>query len=140
VPIDEIDLHLHPRWQARLVTALKAVFPKVQFVVTTHSPMVLPALTSEEVVLLDLDEQGNVTARTSDVSPMLLTGSELYRDFFGIDELEPKSIAEDHRRYAFLVGNPGRTDQEQEEMIALRKKLSGLGIDPGWEPVERSSS
>ncbi len=140
VLIDEIDLHLHPRWQARLVTALKAVFPKVQFVVTTHSPMVLPALTREEVVLLDVDEQGNVFAKTSDVSPMLLTGSELYRDFFGIDELEPKAIAEDHRRYAFLVGNPGRTDLEQGEMLALRKKLHDLGIDPGWEPVERSST
>jgi hypothetical protein len=71
---------------------------------------------------------------------MLLTGSELYRDFFGISELEPRDIAEDHRRYAFLVGNPARTDAEDAEMSALRTKLQRLGLDPGWEPVARSPS
>jgi len=140
VLVDEIDLHLHPRWQARLVTALKGAFPKVQFVVTTHSPMVLPALTSDEVVRLEIDERGDVVARRSEISPMLLTGSELYRDFFGIDELEPRNVAEDHRRYGFLVGNPSRTDAEEAEMKTLRDKLQGLGLDPGWEPVPRSTS
>ncbi|MEZ4435299.1 MAG: AAA family ATPase [bacterium] len=42
VLIDELDLHLHPRWQSGFVTALKRVFPNVQFIATTHSPMVLP--------------------------------------------------------------------------------------------------
>lgn len=140
VLIDEIDLHLHPRWQARLVTALKDALPKVQFVVTTHSPMVLPALRREEIVLLDLDAAGNVRPRIPDASPMLLTGSELYRDFFGIDELQPVALAEDHRRYAFLVGNAARTDEEDKEMLDLRAKFRDLGIDPGWEPVPRSAA
>lgn len=137
VLIDEIDLHLHPRWQARLVTALRAALPKVQFIVTTHSPMVLPALRREEIVLLALDERGNVVPNTPDASPMLQTGSELYRDFFGINEAYPLSLAEDHRRYAFLVGNPVRSDAEEEEMLELRKKFQSLGLDPGWEPVAR---
>ena len=44
VLVDEIDLHLHPRWQVSLIPKLKQVFPKLQFVATTHSPMVLPGL------------------------------------------------------------------------------------------------
>lgn len=41
VLIDEIDLHLHPKWQRGIVPKLRQLFPKVQFVVTTHSPLVL---------------------------------------------------------------------------------------------------
>ena len=38
VLIDEIDLHLHPSWQVELIPALKQVFPRIQFIATTHSP------------------------------------------------------------------------------------------------------
>lgn len=41
VLIDEIDLHLHPKWQREVLTKLREIFPNVQFVVTTHSPLVL---------------------------------------------------------------------------------------------------
>ncbi len=41
VLIDEIDLHLHPKWQRKVITKLQEIFPKVQFVVTTHSAEVL---------------------------------------------------------------------------------------------------
>jgi len=139
VLIDEIDLHLHPRWQVRLVAALKRVFPKVQFVVTTHSPMVLPALRQEEIVILDVDGDGDIVAHAPDSSPMLLTGSEIYQEFFGIDELHPADLAHDRRRYGFLVGNPMRTDDEEREMQQIRAKFQELGIDPGWEPVPRSA-
>src|SRR5690606_2430475 len=52
VLIDEIDLYLHPQWQAGLITALRRTFPKVQFVATTHSPVVLSSLQPEEIVVL----------------------------------------------------------------------------------------
>lgn len=41
VLIDEIDVHLHPRWQWRVIDALRAVLPKVQFILATHSPMII---------------------------------------------------------------------------------------------------
>jgi len=40
VLIDEIDLHLHPKWQRRVVEDLRATFPALQFVATTHSPFI----------------------------------------------------------------------------------------------------
>jgi predicted ATP-binding protein involved in virulence len=43
VLIDEIDLHLHPHWQRKILTQLKSIFPNIQWVVTTHSPFVLAA-------------------------------------------------------------------------------------------------
>lgn len=54
--IDEIDAHLHPRWQSQIVRGLQRLFPKVQFIVTTHSPFVVASLEPHEVFRLgDID-------------------------------------------------------------------------------------
>jgi predicted ATP-binding protein involved in virulence len=52
VLIDEIDLHLHPNWQRRVVGDLRRIFPKVQFFLTTHSPFIVQSLRAGEVVAL----------------------------------------------------------------------------------------
>ena len=52
VLIDELDAHLHPKWQRQVVGALKRVFPKIQFFATTHSPQVIGQARPEEIVLL----------------------------------------------------------------------------------------
>lgn len=50
--IDEIDLHLHPRWQREVMGKLKTTFPNCQFIITTHSPQVVGELKPESVALL----------------------------------------------------------------------------------------
>ncbi len=58
VLIDEIDLHLHPKWQRRVVDDLKKAFPNLQFIVTTHSPFIVQSLDSGELIdLSTLDSQ-----------------------------------------------------------------------------------
>ena len=52
VLIDEIDLHLHPRWQRTVMASLERTFPNCQFIVTTHSPQVVGELPPESVMLL----------------------------------------------------------------------------------------
>jgi predicted ATP-binding protein involved in virulence len=54
--IDELDLHLHPAWQRRIITDLCAAFPKIQFFATTHSPVIVGSLSSREGALFALDE------------------------------------------------------------------------------------
>jgi predicted ATP-binding protein involved in virulence len=56
VLIDEVDLHLHPSWQQRILGDLTAIFPKVQFIVTTHAPEVINSVSKEKVVVM---KQGN---------------------------------------------------------------------------------
>jgi predicted ATP-binding protein involved in virulence len=53
VLIDELDVHLHPKWQRRVATDLKETFPGIQFVCTTHSPQVIGEVKPEEIRLLD---------------------------------------------------------------------------------------
>ncbi len=54
VLIDELDLHLHPRWQRHVVEDLRQLFPEVQFVATTHSPFIVQTMREGEVLSLDL--------------------------------------------------------------------------------------
>jgi len=57
VMIDELDLHLHPNWQRHVVNDLKAAFPNIQFVATTHSPFIVQSLGNDELINLDLDTE-----------------------------------------------------------------------------------
>ena len=56
VLIDELDLHLHPRWQRRIIEDLRRSFPNIQFICTTHSPFLIQSLRSGEE-LINLDNQ-----------------------------------------------------------------------------------
>nr|AYM53809.1 SMC domain protein [Archangium sp.] len=137
VLIDELDLHLHPTWQVRLVPVLKRVFPRMQFIVTTHSPMLLPALERHEIVMLRLNENGDVVGEAPPASPKLMTGSEIYSSFFNIQKLYPSDLGDELRRYTYLSSDPTRTDEEDAEMLRLQKKLTEAGLDLGLPPVPR---
>jgi hypothetical protein len=64
VLIDEIDVHLHPKWQRQVVDDLKTTFPAIQFVCTTHSPQVIGQLQSEEIRILQDESQSDHFAKT----------------------------------------------------------------------------
>ncbi len=53
VLIDELDLHLHPQWQRSIISSLERTFPNCQFIVTTHSPLVLSYLKRQQVFLIE---------------------------------------------------------------------------------------
>lgn len=135
--VDEIDLHLHPLWQVGVIRALKATFPKIQFIATTHSPMVLPGLRQDEILRLKQDEEGNVVVRPAKESPALMTGSELYRRFFGIERLEPRELDDKVVEYATLASYAGRSAEEDKKVQQLHAELVKAGIDPGFEPTAR---
>jgi putative AbiEii toxin of type IV toxin-antitoxin system len=139
VLIDEIDIHLHPTWQVGLVTALKRTFPRIQFVATTHSAMILPGLEPDEILEAQLNAEGDVCISTVDQSPNLLTGSEILGTFFGIDKLYPDPAGADLLRYGYLSTNPHRTDSEESEMRQILSRLRGAGAEPDWEPTPRRS-
>lgn len=85
VLIDEIDLHLHPAWQHRILADLQAIFPKLQFIVTTHAPAVISSVKSENLVILGKDGVTDVAAQTygNDANTILT-------DVMGVTERNPE--------------------------------------------------
>lgn len=59
--IDEIELHLHPEWQEKVISVLSLAFPKAQFFVTTHSPHVIQMAEPNQIIVLE--SQGNKTVQ-----------------------------------------------------------------------------
>lgn len=57
VLIDEIDMHLHPNWQWKIIKALQTTFPKVQFIATTHSPIIVASCKDENMIVLNPIDQ-----------------------------------------------------------------------------------
>ena len=68
VLIDEIDLHLHPAWQQRVLRDLLRTFPNTQFLVSTHSPQVLTTVKPERIVALSRDNGAVVAEHTAAVA------------------------------------------------------------------------
>lgn len=111
VLIDEIDLHLHPRWQRRVLGDLRRTFPRLQFVVTTHSPQVIASARRDEVRILSK----NVLIHVRPFVEGRDTNS-LLEDVFGvcerpeevrkrIDELSRLLDDEEYEKAADLLGS-----------------------------------
>lgn len=140
VLIDELDLYLHPTWQVVLVRALKQIFPNVQFIATTHSPLVLASLDPAEdqvIRLVQNAETGNVEAKVQSEDPRLLTASELLQLYFELDDLHPDPVGRMVHDYRYLASNPFRRDEDDARLAEWRKALAEAGVDPHYEPVPR---
>lgn len=119
--IDELEEHLHPSWQAGLVKALKAIFPKCQFIVTTHSPSILQCVEKNEIIPLCLNDEYETCVKKlqlgdyglqgwtleeilKDVMDMPSTTSDLYRETISAFDraMNDENIAEIKRNYEIL--------------------------------------
>ena len=117
--IDEVDMHLHPSWQQTVVNDLVKAFPKVQFIVTTHSPQVLTSVPAESIRILHWDN--DLVDIEEPTFSLGAESSQLLRDIQHV-ETRPASlpIVQTLQRYLQLV-NEDKWDSE--EALSLRKTL-----------------
>ena len=85
VLIDEIDAHLHPSWQQKIIGLLREYFPGVQFVVTAHSPLVVAGCKEGEVAVLQKGGNGFIVKRFEQ-DFIGCEAAELYDKVFEIEE------------------------------------------------------
>lgn len=125
VLIDEVDQHLHPGWQQRILQAIRRAFPKIQFIVTTHSPEVLSTVDSQQIRIL---QDGKCFA-----APPGALGAEsqrLLQDVLGLKDARPPIPAVDElKEYLALV------DQEQWDSNRAKELRTILDTRyQGYEP------
>jgi predicted ATP-binding protein involved in virulence len=132
VLIDELDLHLHPKWQRRVVNDLKNAFPKVQFVATTHSPFIVQSLKANELVILGDDgfKDGEPFKKSIEeiTADEMGTGQDLLRS---ADFLEMQKTAEEYYKL-IAQGNASKTHEKTRQ---LREKLNELEEKFGEDPA-----
>ena len=126
--IDEIELHLHPRWQQKVIPALRAAFPNTQLIVSTHSPAVLTTVRREHIKLLGADHQFEQIP--NDVGTYGADNSRVLAEVFGADS-RPGNIETVKKLRAYLQLIEMR-QHDTDEATNLRNELeSALGTsDP----------
>ena len=126
--IDEIENHLHPTWQRRVIPALLEHFPGLQIFATTHSPFVVAGLKAGQVHLLKRDEDGVVTATTNTEDVIGWTSDEILRTMMGVDDPTDDATAAAARelrqlRQAQPPATPEEKEQRQHRIQELRQKV-----------------
>ncbi|MBU1239544.1 AAA family ATPase [Myxococcota bacterium] len=122
VMIDEIELHLHPAWQQTIIPSLREVFPKIQFIITTHSPQILSTVPSESIRIME-DQH----IYSPEIGTEGAEASRILKRVFMVDNRPPNiANAQNLARYAELV----HADKwDSDEAIDLRKRLDAIFKD-----------
>lgn len=123
--IDEIDLHLHPKWQRALLDFLSKELPSFQIIATTHSPLTAQQAGEGELFTLKKDENGKVEILPFHGSPDKLLLSDLLtaKDAFGLDTTESLKVENLKNRYRELKSNTQRSENEEVELQKIQDYL-----------------
>ena len=133
VLIDELELHLHPKWQREVTTKLRKTFPNIQFIVTTHSPFVIQALKPGELINLDPEEFGEYADMSIE---------DIAENVMGVD-LPQKSeryrqLMDTAEEYFRLLRTPGSLPDDVEAAEQRLNMLSEpFGDDPAFQALLR---
>lgn len=119
VLIDQIELHLHPEWQRKIIPALKRTFPNCQFIITTHSPQVLSHVQPENIYILESTTEG-ITARKPEISYGRDSNSIL-EDVMGVSE-RPQEIKADILKL-FQIIDEGNLDKARQLRQEIANKI-----------------
>ena len=110
VMVDEIDLHLHPEWQLLVLPTVSHAFPRLQFVCTTHSPMVAGTVESANLLLVVPDGDTASDLERPEVEVHGLTADQiLMSPHFGLVSTRAPDFYEKLRKVSRAVsrGEPG---------------------------------
>lgn len=119
VLIDEVDLHLHPSWQQRVVPNLLKTFPSVQFIITTHSPQVITTVPSKSIRMLD---NGKVFG-----APRGTKGAESSRILKALFEVELRPQEDENTKLLNLYLDKVYEDHWKEKtVLEMRAKLDSI--------------
>ena len=137
--LDEIEQHLHPKWQRNIIKILSEKFPNIQFIVTSHSPICALGLSDiNEGKDSQLIKASYVNAHsdTQNIDPETLRYHRidqiLISEVFDVDSTRSISISKDYEQY-FKLKEKNKLDRnEEKELKILRKKLQAL---PLWEDL-----
>jgi predicted ATP-binding protein involved in virulence len=116
VLIDEIDMHLHPSWQRKIISALHKTFPKVQFICTTHSPTVLTNIPRENIQIIN-----NGKIYTPDVKTYGRDVNSILREVMQT-EIRPADTSSKLSAFADAISN-NDLDLAEKILNELREQL-----------------
>jgi TIR domain/AAA domain, putative AbiEii toxin, Type IV TA system len=139
--MDEIEQHLHPRWQRYIVRRLRQQFPKTQIIASTHTPLVASGIVDEEnSLLLKLEQRTNGSIELKILDKKLLAGKRadqvLTSEAFDLITTRNPGSENEINRYTELLGKTKRTEAEETELQELKLRVQNT-LNSGENAVEQ---
>lgn len=131
VIIDEVDISMHPLWQVSFIEILREIFPKTQFICSTHDPLIIGGLLKSQVRIFN-EIEGNTNVFEPDIDPKGLgVAGILTSEFFGLPSILDKETMEEldeKRRLQILFKGDKLDEQQKTRLIELEEKLEKYGF------------
>jgi len=128
VLIDEIEQHLHPKWQRYIISRLQQQFPKLQFIATTHSPLCTAGagdLTNEQCQLIALSRRRGTVEMEDLALPRGFRADQiLTSDAFGLEDTRNPEIGEKVAEFRDLANRIRLTRKERDKRNRLRRFIN----------------
>ena len=138
VIIDEIDAHMHPSWQRRILPALSRNFPKLQIFCSSHSPFILSGLKAGQAQLLRRNDKGKAYVTRNETDIIGWSTDEILRNFLDVTNTTDLQTSENIERLQKLRGKKTLTPKEKKELENLRDKVNrDLLAGPTAGKIER---
>ena len=129
VLIDEIDLHLHPRWQRTIMKKLENIFTGTQFIATTHSPLIVQAAAAQPANLAVLRREDNHVVIDQSLEivrgwrvDQILTSDLFDLPGYGLDIITEPLLAQRKQ----ILSKPELTDEDEKELKKLEAQIGSL--------------
>jgi predicted ATP-binding protein involved in virulence len=137
--VDEIDLHLHPKWQRKIIDFLSERFPNTQFIVTAHSPLVVQAAQDANIALLRRVEVGDGDDHVeihNDMEPVgnLRVDQILTSDLYGLESARPPQLDRLLEEREEILSKSELTDADEKRLSEIEEEVGDL---PSGETKEQ---
>lgn len=128
VLVDEIDLHLHPKWQRELMDRLTNLFPNTQFIATAHSPLVVQAAANANLAVLRREGDHVVIDNDVDYIRNWRVDQILTSDLFGLDSARPPHIAKLLAERDNLLAKSKLSKADEKKIADLESEIGELPL------------
>ena len=135
VLIDEIDLHLHPKWQRELIDYLTNLFPNTQFIVTTHSPLIVQAAAARDANIVVCRREGDhvVIDQSVEAVKNWRTDQILTSDFFDLPTARPKEIEPFLEERQKILSKAKLTKKDEMRLTELENEIGFMPVSENLE-------
>jgi predicted ATP-binding protein involved in virulence len=134
--VDEIDLHLHPRWQRDLVQRLTTLFPNAQFIATAHSPLIVQAAPDANLVVLRRGPDGVVIDSAPRSVRKWRVDQILTSELFDIPSARAPELDALIRERDEILARPQLSTEDEHRLEEIRSQLEDLPHGDTPEDIE----
>jgi hypothetical protein len=138
VLVDELDLHLHPKWQREVIGFLTERFPNTQFIVTAHSPLIVQAAADANIVVLRREGDHVVIKNDPETLRGWRVDQVLTSELFGLETARPPDMEELLRRRRAILTKPRLTKADQEVLEKINDQIGPIAPGESFDEAKKT--